>query len=949
MLDLVEDAVRGQAGTLLVAGEAGVGKTALVGYACTRVSDTSDVLWGSCLPLTSQAVPFLPLTSALRAWSDGRRRGAPGDAHDDVLPTVDGLVAFDSWLDAACEDRPLVLVVDDLQWADQSTLDALMYVVAGPRGRRLAVIATTRTGDLGEGEQLRRWLADVRRLPGFAEMRLGRLDRVSTGELIAELLGRPPHQTLVDDVFARTQGNAYLSTLLVRHVSPDAMALPPDLPGDLREAVALTWHGLTPSARELTRLVAVAGRPQRADQLQPVAAAIGLADDVTPSIRAAVDAGVLEVGRDGTFWFPHPLLAEVLENGLIPEQRRAWHAAFAVSLASRIPAHHADVQRVVALADHHHRAGNRDEAFRWALLGAESAEHAGGATETLRLLRRSLDLWPRVPDPGVSRAELLGRLRATAEAVGDYEVELVAVEELLALEDADSHPLRAAEWLVRRMQLRLLTGREFAGLDDVREAVRLSSAHPDSGVHALAIAELAHAELWHAEPSGRGRADDAVRLARANRSAKALSYALSARAIARVFADSPGGLADAEEAQRAAAEVRDFWAYAHATLWACNSMDVPASREPIDHLRRSREELGALGAPHTYVAILSSAEAAGLLMVGDWRACVDRLRVSLGSTPGPVADSEARLIAALLASRQGRPAEAAAHLTRAEELSSEHTWGLVSGFHAARAELAVAVGDTTDAVRFALAGAACDPPPRFAESLIPLAARAIADEVQQLRDLGGDATPALDRLHALQARHPTIVLEAGPGAAYKPHARAMQSLYDAELLRGHADPGAGVAWEQAAGACAGGGLAWDETYAWWRAGQAFSHDRSARGRAAAALRRAHRMALDLEAAPLLAELESLARSARLSLAVTADIGRQDDSRLPGLTPREREVLAHVVAGRTYSEIAGELVVSEKTVSVHVSNLLRKTRTANRVELSQLAHRLAKPGSTARVE
>jgi DNA-binding CsgD family transcriptional regulator len=168
----------------------------------------------------------------------------------------------------------------------------------------------------------------------------------------------------------------------------------------------------------------------------------------------------------------------------------------------------------------------------------------------------------------------------------------------------------------------------------------------------------------------------------------------------------------------------------------------------------------------------------------------------------------------------------------------------------------------------------------------------------------------------------------------------MQAWYDAEVQRGQDDPGAATAWTAAAQACADGELAWDEAYTWWRAAEALTRDRTARDPAATALRRAHELALDLQAAPLLAEIQALARSARVSLAVTDERRPAAAAALPGLTPREREVLAHLVAGRTYGEIARELVLSEKTVGVHVSHLLHKTGTANRVELAQLARRLA---------
>jgi DNA-binding CsgD family transcriptional regulator len=938
VVGLVSGAAKGEAGALLIAGEAGVGKTALVRDASARVGGDADVLWAPCLPLTSLAVPFLPLTSALREWAAGR------DAPMPVLggSAGEGPTGFDTWLGELGRQRPVLLVVDDLQWADQSTLDVLMYVIAGLAGRRLGVVTTVRTGE--EGDPLRRWLADVRRLPGVSELSLGRLDRVATGEQLAGLLGRPPHESLVDDVFARTRGNAYLTTLIVRGLSPDARSLPAGIPTRLREAATRAWHGLSPPARALTRLVAVGGRPQRADQLVGVAATTGVDGDVVSLLRDVVDAAVLEVGTDETYWFVHPLLAEVLEAGLLPDERKTLHAAFAAALELAGNADEMDVEQVIDLADHHHRAGHPEGAYRWALLGADTADRAGGASEMLRLLRRALDVWPQMPDADLSKIDLLRRIQTAAAEAGEQEEELAAVEDLLAMVDRERQPLLATGLLVRRIDLQGPVGRASTKVDDIPEAARLSAAYPHSPEYALAVAELAADELWGGHSSGPDRADEAVRLARGSGSAKALAHALLAKAAASVFAGDGGGLAEAQEAQAAAAQARDFIVFVFAANCAANCLDISsASRDVIEYLRRSRKELTALGGPHCYIATLSAEEAFGLLLLGDWRACVGRLRVALGSTPGPRGDLIARLTAALLAVRQGRFEEAEAHLTRAEELAAGRFGLLFYGFDAVLTELALATGDTGRAVAAAIAGVERqDQRLRHAnlvERLVPLAARALADEAQALRDRGETSAPAVAELQNLRNRYPRVLAAVGPGHMHQVQVRAMQAWYDAEVQRGMDNPAAATAWQQAARAFADGELAWDEAYACWRAAEALTKDRAARNAAATALRRAHELALDLQAAPLLADVEALAHSARISLAAVEEGPPAETEALPGLTPREREVLTHIVAGRTYGEIARELVLSEKTVSVHVSHLLHKTGTANRIALAQLARRV----------
>jgi DNA-binding CsgD family transcriptional regulator len=932
---LLRAAARGDAGALLISGEAGVGKTALAREVTTRTNDDADVLWAPCLPLTSLAVPFLPLATALRSWAASRDVPMPaiGGSGDE------GPASFDVWLDEVCRQRPVVLVVDDLQWADQSSLDVLMYVLAGLAGRRLAVLTTVRAGE--ESGSLRRWLADVRRFPGVSELTLGRLDRVATGEQIAALLGGPPHQSLIDEVYARTHGNAYLTKLLVRGLSPNARSLPAGLPTDLREAAARAWHGLSTQTRELTRLIAVAGRPQRAGDIDKIAVTTGIGSDIVPLLREAVDAGVLEVRTDETYWFVHPLLAEVLEHGLLPEERRTFHAVLAHTLESAGDPARLSVEAAVDTADHHYRAGHQQDAYRWALLAADAAGQAGGATEKLRLLRRALALWPDAPDPGISRLDLLRRIQAAANEAGDEDDEIAAIEEMLASIDTAGEPLLAAELLVRRMLLRTSTGREFNGLADVRQAVRLSADYPDSPEHALAMAELAHAELWHSVPSGPAHAEEAVRRARACESPRALAFALTAHVMKQIIADEPGGLPDAEEAQAAAAEARDFFAFSHATRWAGNCIDVcVANRDVLERYRQGREKLIALGAPYLYIAGLSASEATGLLQLGDWRTCEERLRDALASTPGAWADVTARLTAALLSCRQGRMADAEAHLDRAEEVFAVQSEALAFEFDAVRAELSVAAGDTERAFSAALIGVSVEGEyPTLVERLIPLAARAAADQVQAACDRGEDATPALARLQDLRRRFPRVVAETTHlGPSYIAQVRAMQAWYDAEVLRGPDDPRAATAWQHAAQACADAELAWDEAYACWRAAESLFNDRHRRGEAAAALRRAHELATDLQAAPILAEVEALANSARVSLAAP-EAGPEQAPRLPGLTAREREILAYITAGRTYGEIARDLVLSEKTVSVHVSNMLHKTGAANRVELAQLARRM----------
>jgi DNA-binding CsgD family transcriptional regulator len=168
---------------------------------------------------------------------------------------------------------------------------------------------------------------------------------------------------------------------------------------------------------------------------------------------------------------------------------------------------------------------------------------------------------------------------------------------------------------------------------------------------------------------------------------------------------------------------------------------------------------------------------------------------------------------------------------------------------------------------------------------------------------------------------------------------AMSAWYAADVGRGRRSAGSGERWLKTAALFEKGGLPWLEVYALRRAAAALlGGGRQSRAEGRRTLLRRYELACELRAAAVQRELETLARSARVPL-VSGPKATVAPLALPGLTAREHEILGYIVAGSTYAEIANTLVISEKTVPSHVSNLLRKTHTSNRVELAQLAHRV----------
>ena len=512
--------------------------------------------------------------------------------------------------------------------------------------------------------------------------------------------------------------------------------------------------------------------------------------------------------------------------------------------------------------------------------------------------------------------------------------------------DEHEDPLSASALRVRRCRLLTFTGAGAPSVEDARRAVTLAAAADlASWQHALALAELARAAMWADDPRAGEPARRAVSIARAAGRPGPLSYALTASAMVAVQeADYPAASMLSREAGQLALKGRDWMGAASAVVWESNAGTPPQSEATADLLRQRRHELSTADAPHAFPAILGALEAQARLVIGDWQGCTNLLRVTLGSDLGTFVDVNSRVVAALLDAWQGRPTHARMHLDRAAELLTFPGNHAGLSLDTTRAVVALAAGLPAEALRAALDGArAAGAAPAMCEWLIPLAARALADlaeaDVYAARAGGGSsARRATADIDALVEEFPRIVTEAG--LEQDVQSRAMQAWYDAEVGRARRSEGMGRRWRDLAGTSAEANLPWVEVYAWWRAAEAhLARSRDQRRRGIDAWRRAGELADRLQATGIKDELETLARIARVPTHPDAEASKDAAASLPGVTPREREILAELVAGSTYAEIAATLVISEKTVSSHVSNLLRKTGTGNRVELARLATRV----------
>jgi len=210
---------------------------------------------------------------------------------------------------------------------------------------------------------------------------LARLDAEETTQQITQLLGRAPTEELVADVLARSGGNAYLTELLVRDLQPDARGVPSEPPQALREALLARWHSLSEPARLLTQVLAVGGRPTTFETLSAVAGSAVPAQDMPVLLREAVDAGVVQAVGDQTYWFRHPLLAEVLLATMTSPELMPVHAAYAGALKASA-ASRPDLAAGLSadLAVHHEGAGRFDQAFAFSIQAADFAHELHAST-----------------------------------------------------------------------------------------------------------------------------------------------------------------------------------------------------------------------------------------------------------------------------------------------------------------------------------------------------------------------------------------------------------------------------------------------------------------------------------------------------------------------------------------------------------------------------------------
>ena len=950
LAQLLNEIDQGHGGVLVVAGEAGTGKTTLARELReAAVGRGFTTLWGACVHFASARVPYVPLVRAVEDWTESGQRGDPLVAVADSLfvpapgepGELDVVRGTESLLRTLASAAPTLLVVDDLQWADTATLDVLAFVASGVRRQRLGVLLLLRTEDLPIGSPLHEWLADVRRLDGITELALSRMTEDETFEQVAGLREAASF-ALARAVHERTGGNPYFTELLLEGMLPGTSALPLQLPVRLRDAVLARWHALSPDTRWVARVLAIGGRARPVEILSEVVTSLRADIDLRGSLGEAIDKGVVVRHAVDTVWLRHPLLREVLVTEVASgHDDGATHLAYAEVLART-----AGDDPVAAGDVSEHLAAGRDAdgAFHWALVAADLAVEVGAPTQAYLGLALATDLWPTVSEgtrgDELDHVDLLRRAARAEWSIGVEDRGSAWLAEAVSILERRDDPVLLAEVLLQR------SGQQDFELEsstsDLRRAVGLVDGRTQSDTCVAVLSEYANAQWVQGDRAAAATtARRALELATGSGD-RALAWATYASATVGGSGDRADRMG---EAYRLAQSAGDPMCMAYAAAWWERLLrDAGRYDEQVAAAVRIAAELRAAGDLEGPKWL--AADAAGtLVMTGEWARARTLLRGPFATGTRSSGDVGLAWAAALLAVRTGQPGLAGRQVDRLLEIGAPTNWQWPLAQPVA--ELALATGRPWDALQALDSRHEPDPWQTGAMQLhVALAAAACADLAE------GSAHPeildprALATLEALRTwaddcaafrrdtrdRRQEALWEARTMAEEARLRWALSGSSDAEVRSDCVD-----AFSAFRSHARRDGFPWEDAYGGLRLAEAMIRERTPHHEVAAVLREAHARAVGLGADHLAARLSSLARATRISLeAVREDLG----SSVPvdPLTPREREVLAHLVAGRTNAEIAAALFLSVKTVGIHVSNVLRKTGTHSRGEAALWATR-----------
>ncbi|WP_308492977.1 AAA family ATPase [Microbacterium terrisoli] len=939
---LCERALRGAPTAAVISGEAGIGKSRLLREFASSVHDAADVVTGRNVDLGSAAAPYGAILGLLRALTGMRgasevwRAAGPGraallrlmpeladqaEAGTDV--TADSQTpermreAFVTLMETLSTERPIVLVIEDIQWADEGTLHLLSFLLSIATHGRLLVLLSWRIVQSRLRDPVRLFVREAQRAGMLEQIELERLEPGAARELALALSGDSD-----DEAIERLTERADGVPLFVEELSRQCL-VPAPLPETLRDTLLGGYATLSDDAAHVTRVAAVAAEPPGHELLALVSGLDGRRLDA--AAREAVDAGVLLVEGNG-YAFRHALLRDAVHDELLPGERVRLHRAYAEQLQAELEA---DPRRQLHAELAHHWRGAHDQ--RRALISSLAAMEAAKARYAFGTAARfgevALELWDQVPDPdaavGIDRMTLTLRVGSALRNAGRSDRALATVTAALADEALTDRPTLHAKLLRDKAQYLANLGRPGAAeaLQQALQVLDERDVHDDH-LWAVVLNTLAGRHMVAGDTdAAMAAADEAWEYAvRADDEAQ-MSIARNMRGASRVHkGEIDAGLEDFAAARAHASDpsaaLRYFVNYSDTlTLlgWYREAVDVAD-----EGLQRAR----ASGVERTSGSMLMQNMVDPLIELGDISRAEALLRRSLERRTFPVvraylAASRVRVLAwhdrrheAEAVLRDERPAfETAAQTER------QVWYGLL--------EMQVAIAEASDDPATALAAVQ-----RMLDDEAPVTLHAVRILLQASADVAA--------LRATGSRTDAAAMAQRIEDAWNAFPSAWTSPAWATILRALLHPTVDSLCEAVATADNGGAPAIFRVITRLESARLHVGERD-RSAAASVLTQAADIARQLQHEQLQRSVAAFGLQAGIGTGLLpSDDGGTRAIAAAGFTAREAQVLNLLAEGLTNRQIADRLVISVKTVSVHVSAILRKLGVASRTEAALAA-------------
>lgn len=524
--------VEGGTGQLvLLTGEPGIGKTRLAQEATLKARNQGfRVITGSCFE-PQKAVPFYPFLEALAMayatapsgvrsnvvsrWSQLGKlipneqippaSAPPSDAREEHQKLFWGVTGL---LQAIAEREPLALLLDDLQWADGSSIDLLQHLARHTRANRVLILGTYRDVEVDRDHSLGRAILDLERQRLVERIPLRRLPDEGTAALIAATIGLPQvSPDFVDMLHRQTEGNPFFIQQMLRglveqgdvfrenghwdHLHVDRIEVPETILAVIGQRVSR----LGDDAQRFLQQASVLGPSFSFEDLLSMTSHIGdqgaesadMEDELEEALEEAARAGLIREASGETYAFNHTLTQHALYSELTSRRRRRLHVAAGFAL-ERLP-EDARRQRAGELAEHFLRAGESERALPYLILVADRAEGAFAHADARTYYNIALDVSSQLSDQQ-QEAEIREKLGGLLTATIDYPAALTMLEQSAQLYRSTGNAEAEVRVIAQIGRVHFAQATAEDGINRVRSTLESIHAAGDSNLSAGSIAAL---------------------------------------------------------------------------------------------------------------------------------------------------------------------------------------------------------------------------------------------------------------------------------------------------------------------------------------------------------------------------------------------------------------------------------------------------------------------------